>query len=403
MRAIRFGCHRYEVHVESWVQDQEVIMLVIRPLQESDLEALYAMAQSAGKGLTTLPADRDLLLRKIRHTRDTFDQRCAPEAGLYLFALEDTELEQCVGISGIQARVGLDEVFYNYRLSVTVNASRELGVHVRTPTLHLSNDMTDTSEICSLLLSDSHRGGGNGLLLSRCRFMFLDHFRKHFSDKVFAEMRGVSDKDGRSPLWDALGCKFFDMDFTEADLLSGLGDKSFIAELMPKFPIYLPMLPDEARAVIGRVHDNTAPALKMLQAEGFNFNGMVDIFDGGPVVEAFIHNIRTVRESTDRIVMIRSDKASRNWSAREAPGEGGKGDLERREVMVCNGSFQNFRVTTVPAECIAIDTISLSETVARALEVEAGDRVRLAPLKDAGLNPIYDRRDTNHAGKPSRA
>lgn len=365
-------------------------MLVIRPLQENDLEALYAMAQSAGKGLTTLPADRDLLRRKIRHARDTFDQRCAPEAGLYLFALEDTELEQCVGISGIQARVGLDEVFYNYRLSVTVNASRELGVHVRTPTLHLSNDMTDTSEICSLLLSDSHRGGGNGLLLSRCRFMFLDHFRKHFSEKVFAEMRGVSDKEGRSPLWDALGRQFFDMDFTEADMLSGLGNKSFIAELMPKFPIYLPMLPDEARAVIGRVHDNTAPALKMLQAEGFNFNGMVDIFDGGPVVEAFIHNVRTVRDSADRIVMIRS----KPYVTEEGP---------RDEVMVCNGSFRNFRVTTVPADCVSIDTISLSESVAKALEVEAGDRVRLAPLKDTGQNPINHYRNTYHVGRSSRA
>ncbi len=368
-------------------------MLVIRPLQENDLEALFAMAQSAGKGLTTLPADRDLLQRKIRHARDTFDQRCAPEAGLYLFALEDTELEQCVGISGIQARVGLDEVFYNYRLSVTVNASRELGVHVRTPTLHLSNDMTDTSEICSLLLSDSHRGGGNGLLLSRCRFMFLDHFRKHFSEKVFAEMRGVSDGQGRSPLWDALGRQFFDMDFTEADILSGLGNKSFIAELMPKFPIYLPMLPDEARAVIGRVHDNTAPALKMLQSEGFNFNGMVDIFDGGPVVEAFIHNVRTVREATDRIVMVRSKKSV------EESGDPVRGD----KVMVCNGSFRNFRVTTVPADCVSIDTISLSEPVARALEVEAGDRVRLAPLKDTGRNPIYGARDTNHAGRSSKA
>ena len=121
-------------------------------------------------------------------------------------------------------------------------------MHVRTPTLNLSNDMTDTTEICSLLLSDEYQGGGNGLLLSRCRFMFLDDFRKRFSDKVFAEMRGVSDKDGKSPLWDALGSKFFDMEFGEADRLSGLGNKSFIAELMPKYPIYLSMLPESLRA-----------------------------------------------------------------------------------------------------------------------------------------------------------
>ncbi|MDF0749588.1 arginine N-succinyltransferase [Marinobacter sp. 71-i] len=346
-------------------------MLVIRPLQENDLDALYAMAEGAGKGLTTLPADRELLTKKINHARETFNQRCAPEAGLYLFALEDTELKRCVGISGIQARVGLDEVFYNYRLSVTVNASRELDVHVRTPTLHLSNDMTDTTEICSLLLSSSHRGGGTGLLLSRCRFMYLDDFRKHFSEKVFAEMRGVSDDNGQSPLWDALGSKFFDMEFSEADMLSGLGNKSFIAELMPKYPIYLPMLPDAARAVIGQVHENTAPALKMLQAEGFNFNGMVDIFDGGPVVEAFIHNVRTVREGISRHVMIRKKPLDMNVPAEE-------------QVMISNRSFRDFRVTTIPAECIGLDTVSVPAEVAEVLEVESGDRVRLAPLKDTG-------------------
>jgi arginine N-succinyltransferase len=128
----------------------------------------------------------------------------------------------------------------------------------------------------------------------------------------------------------------------------------------------------------------------MLQAEGFNFNGMVDIFDGGPVVEAFIHNVRTVRDSADRIVMIRSKPY--------VPEQG-----RQEEVMVCNGSFRNFRVTTVPADCVSIDTISLSASVAKALEVEAGDRVRLAPLKDTGQNPINHYRNTNHVGRSSRA
>ena len=350
-------------------------MLIIRPLQETDLEDLYRMAQSAGKGLTSLPANRERLTGKISRAQDAFNQRCAPEAGMYLFALEDTELKQCVGISGIEARVGLQEVFYNYRLSTTVNASRELGVHVRTPTLHLTNDMTDTTEICSLLLSDTHRKGGNGLLLSRCRFMYLDDFRRHFSEKVFAEMRGVSDESGRSPLWDALGARFFDMEFSQADYLSGVGNKSFIAELMPKFPIYLPLLPGDARAVIGRVHDNTAPALKMLQSEGFNFNGLVDIFDGGPLVEAFIHNIRTVRESLNRHVLI-----SRKPVNLDVPAE--------ERVMVSNRSFRDFRVTTIPMRCINPDTVSIPAEVAEALDVSSGDLVRLAPLKDGGRSPI---------------
>lgn len=351
-------------------------MLVIRPLQEHDLDDLYVMTQNAGKGLTTLPADQEMLQRKIERARESFNQRCAPEAGLYLFALEDTVTRKAVGISGIEARVGLEEVFYNYRLSVTVNASRELGVHVRTPTLHLSNDMTDTTEICSLLLSDDYKGGGSGLLLSRCRFMYLDDFRSHFSEKVFAEMRGVSDKEGRSPLWDALGSKFFDMEFIQADMLSGLGNKSFIAELMPKYPIYLSMLPDTARAVISRVHENTRPALKMLQAEGFNFNGMVDIFDGGPVVEAFVNNIRTVRDSVNRHAMVVSKPINL-----DVPTE--------QRAMISNRSFRDFRVTTIPMACIGPDTVRLSREVADALLVESGDPVRLAPLKDGRLSPIH--------------
>ncbi|WP_203143123.1 arginine N-succinyltransferase [Marinobacter mangrovi] len=344
-------------------------MLLIRPLNQGDLEDLHDMAEGAGKGLTSLPPNRDLLSRKIARAEDTFNERCAPEAGMYLFALEDTEQKKCVGISGIEARVGLDEVWYNYRLSTTVNASRELGVHVRTPTLHLTNDMTDTSEICSLLLSDTHRQGGNGLLLSRCRFLYMADFREFFSEKVFAEMRGVSDENGRSPLWDALGRRFFDMDFSEADFLSGMGNKSFIAELMPKYPIYVPLLPEPARAVIGEVHDNTKPALRMLQAEGFNFNGLCDIFDGGPVVEAFIHNVRTARESVKRHVLV-----SRQPVNLDVPPE--------ERVMVSNRSFRDFRVTTLPKSCIKPDTVSMPAEVADALQVSSGDLVRLSPLKE---------------------
>lgn len=344
-------------------------MLIIRPLMLNDLDDLYTMAASAGNGLTTLPPDRTLLQRKIQKARATFEGQCAPDAGLYLFALEDTEEQRCAGISGIQARVGLDEVFYNYRLSITVSDSRELDVHVRTPTLYLTNDMTDATEIGSLLLADSHRGGGNGLLLSRARFLFLDEFREHFSDKIFAEMRGVSDDHGQSPLWDALGRRFFDMEFVEADRLSARGNKSFIAELMPRFPIYLSLLPESATDVIGKVHRNTEPALNMLQAEGFNFNGLVDIFDGGPVVEAFLHNIRTIRQSILRPVKRVDRPLLDNLPA---------GD----KVMVSNRSFEDFRVGTLPRSAIRDDEVQVPGPIMAALGVEEGYQVRIASLKE---------------------
>ncbi|MCH8499421.1 MAG: arginine N-succinyltransferase [Marinobacter sp.] len=344
-------------------------MLLLRPITHTDLDALHGLAAKAEKGMTSLPSDREVLARKIARAEETFSEQCPPEAGLYLFALEDTASGKCIGVSGIEARVGLDEAFYNYRLGLLVSASRELEVHVRTPTLHLTNDMTDTTEIGSLVLSSRHRRGGNGLLLSRSRFMYLDDFSHCFSEKVFAEMRGVSDKQGRSPLWDALGRHFFDMEFSEADYLSGLGNKSFIAELMPRYPIYLSLLPQDARDVIGQVHENTRPALRMLQQEGFNFNGLVDIFDGGPVVEAFVHTIRTVRESLNRHVLISPKDIDL-----EVPPE--------QRVMVSNRSFRDFRVTTLPINCVTPDTVSLPPRVAECLGVSSGDLVRLAPLKE---------------------
>ncbi|MBS3804931.1 MAG: arginine N-succinyltransferase [Oleiphilaceae bacterium] len=345
--------------------------MFIRPLREKDLDDLHAMARSAGKGLTTLPADRALLADKIRRTREAFDQQSAPEAGLYLFALEDSRRGRCVGVSGIEARVGRDDVFWNYRLSTTVNASRKLGVHVRTPTLHLTNDMTDATEIGSLYLDERYRQDGNGLLLSLSRFLYLQEFPGHFSDKVFAEMRGVSDKAGYSPFWEALGRRFFDMEFSEADYLSGLGRKSFIAELMPKFPIYLFMLSEAAQAAVAQVHDNTAPALRMLEAEGFNFNGLVDIFDGGPLVEAFIHNIRTARDSLTRPVSISAEAMDSTVPP-------------AKRLMVANGAFRDFRVTTLPAHCVGPESVTVPVELAEILLVKSGDRVRLAPLKRGG-------------------
>jgi arginine N-succinyltransferase len=159
-------------------------------------------------------------------------------------------------------------------------------------------------------------------------------------------------------------------------VLSGLGNKAFIAELMPKYPIYLPMLPESARSVIGGVHDNTAPALKMLQAEGFNFNGLVDIFDGGPVVEAFVHNIRTVRESVNRYAMVTQKPVNLDVPSGE-------------RAMISNRSFRDFRLTTIPTDCIGPETVSLLPAMAEALQIESGDSVRLAPLKDKGPLPIH--------------
>ena len=87
------------------------------------------------------------------------------------------------------------------------------------------------------------------------------------------------------------------MEFQQADRLS-MKNKHFIAESMPTHPIYVPLLPKKAQEVIGKVHPNTEPALKLLESEGFAFNQEVDIFEAGPVVSCDKSEIRCVKEST---------------------------------------------------------------------------------------------------------
>ncbi len=215
-------------------------MMVIRPIQTDDLGALENLAGKAMTGLTTLPADRDLLEQKISASVRAFaGRRNKPRDDYYLFVLEDNDTGDVVGISGIVAAVGLNEAFYSYKLGTIVHASRELDVYNRISTLYLSNDYTGCTELCTLFLDEDYRKNNNGKLLSKCRFLFMAEFPERFAEKVIAELRGYSNEKGHSPFWEGLGRHFFSMDFSQADFLSGAGNKSFIAELMPTHPVYV--------------------------------------------------------------------------------------------------------------------------------------------------------------------
>lgn len=346
-------------------------MMLFRAAELADLDAVVALADSAGIGVTTLPASREVLHERLERAERSFQERCSPEEAVYFFALEDTRDGRVVGVSALQARVGLNEVWYNYRVANTVNASRELGLHRQTPTLYLSNDMTGCSELCTLFLHADARNGANGHLLSKARSLFLADFPGYFSSKVFAEMRGVSDATGRSPFWESLGHKFFTLDFSVADYLTGVGNKAFIAELMPKYPIYLPFLSATAQAAVAQVHEQTRPALALLQSEGFNYNGLIDIFDAGPVVEAFLPQIRTVRESECKYVVV-----SRATPPVEEPNE--------PLYMIANRRFRQFRVGLLGASRLRGDSVIVPAAMAEQLGIEGGDTVRIAALKGRG-------------------
>ncbi|HEX7640821.1 MAG TPA: arginine N-succinyltransferase [Burkholderiaceae bacterium] len=272
-------------------------MLVVRAIAERDIDGLLDLAGRVGGGMTTLKADRGMLGKRVDVACASFAESIAPEQRDYMFVMEDTATGALAGVCAIKAAVGLEEPFYNYRIGTLVHSSKELGVFSRMDTLYLSNDLTGCSELCSLFLHPDYRTGHNGKLLSKSRLLFIAQFHELFAPKLIAEMRGYLRDDGSSPFWDSLGRHFFKMEFERADDLTSLGKKSFIAELMPRHPLYIDYLPKEARDAVGLVHTATVPARRLLEQEGMYYEGYVDIFDAGPVLQARIRELRAVRDS----------------------------------------------------------------------------------------------------------
>lgn len=341
-------------------------MKIIRPIEQKDYPALHDIAVESGIGFTSLPVNEALLRSKIDKAVAAINLSVT-QAGnqSYLFVMEDTETGEVVGTSGIEATVGLDDAFYHYHCGKVVHASRELNVHNTVDILTLCNDYTGVSEICTLFLKENARQGSNGRLLSKFRFLFMAEHPHRFSETIIAEMRGVSDENGTSPFWQWLDEHFFSMDFPTADYLTGIGNKIFIAELMPKYPIYVSLLSKDAQAVIGKVHDKTRPALQLLEQEGFANRGYVDIFDGGPTMEANLPNIRTVMASRRLPIEIN--------------------DAAIKDATLCytiNTKVQGFRAKTARIRVDQEKNVAcISSKSAQLLGLQNGDPIRFAPTK----------------------
>ncbi len=339
-------------------------MIVVRPSTLADVDGVLAMLRRAGdalNGMSSLRPDRDRIRTRITNSVEAFEADIVqPGEEDYFFVAEDPDASRLVGTGAVIAAVGLTEAFYSYKVITRVYASRELDVYNRIDTLVLSNDYTGTSEVASLFVDAEYRSTRTGKLMSLSRMLFIAEHPKRFDERVFAEMRGFQTEDGTAPFWEGLGRHFFSISFAEADELSALGHKEFIAELMPYHPIYVPLLPPDAQKVIGQVHPSTVPALRMLEKEGFRFHGYVDIFDAGPTIEARVTDLRAVKESK-----VLTAKA----------GPSGPGP----DLLVTNRGLGDFRSTLATGD-VAGDTVVLAPEVLEALAIVPGDTVRVMAL-----------------------
>ncbi|WP_284615060.1 arginine N-succinyltransferase [Aquabacterium humicola] len=346
---------------------------VLRPSTPDDLPAFERFAAASAHGITTLPADRQKLAERLdrsAHAFATSDDASGEE--IYLFVLEDRATGGIVGTSGIAASAGFADRFYSYRNEFIVHASAALGVSNRIHTLHLCHDLTDVTLLTSFYIEPAYERTLAPQLLSRARLLFIGAHPERFSDRIAAESPGLADDRGRCPFWDAVGRRFFGVDYPEIERLAGGRSKAFIAELLPHSPVYVPLLPEEAQWAIGQLHPVAELPFSILLDEGFDADTYIDIFDGGPTVEARLAMLKTVGRMRHRQALVLREGAA----AGAAPGAWQLVSTTRRD---------HFRAALAPDAGDA-GSLPLPQATAAQLGVRDDDALLSAAL-DAGGRP----------------
>ena len=335
--------------------------LRIRPVREADLDAIFGLALATGGGFTNLPPDRRSLNARIAASVAALDKFVVqPGAEYYMLVLEDVSTGKILGTNALFGGIGLDWPFYSLRLSSLTHRSVALDRSVRIQTLELTSEFDGASEVGGLFLCQQARGLGVGRLLAGSRYLFIAAHRERFGERVIAELRGYWDREGQSPFWNAVGRHFFDLDYLEADRFGAVHGNQFIVDLMPRGPIYVPLLPLDAQRAIGRPHVDGEAALAMLKAQGFRYDGYVDIFDAGPTVSCATSDIAAVRHAATRQIRLSAD-------------------VEGALYLVAAGRGASFRAVQTAAS-IDGDMILLPDAASRTLGVDAGEGVVCTPL-----------------------
>ncbi|TPG92438.1 arginine N-succinyltransferase [Pseudomonas caspiana] len=338
-------------------------MLVLRPVDLTDLPQLQQLARDSLVGVTSLPDDTECLREKILDSCASFEKDVeghGPEN--YFFVLEDLTRERLVGCSEILATAGFSEPFYSLRNRHFTSASRELNIEHGVPALSLCHDLSGHTLLRGFHIDAALVRTRFSELLSRARLLFIAAHSQRFAEAVITEIVGFSSDEGHSPFWDAVGKHFFDLPYTEAERLCGLESRTFLAELMPQYPIYVPMLPQAAQDCIGRIHPDGQEAFDILEREGFETNSYIDLFDGGPTLYARTPGIRSIAQS--------QTGTAKPGASIDALGS----------YLVSNDSLKDYRAIVADLDYQAGQPVGLSAEMCAALNVTEGSPIRLIAL-----------------------
>jgi arginine N-succinyltransferase len=345
-------------------------MILLREIQERDLDVLERFSQIPG--FINLSGDKDTLREKIQRAQRSFrDQLKNKMDGKYIFVAEDVETHRVLGTSMIATQHGtVESPHFYFEVGSEEKFSQTISTGFIHGTLKLKYDTNGPSEIGGLILDPEQRNSDArlGRQISFIRFLYLGMNKSKFRRKLLAELLPPLNAKGQSPLWEAIGRRFTNMDYWEADQLCAK-DKEFIFSLFPSGKMYTTFFPAEARNSIGKVGRDTEPVLHMLKKIGFVYKNQVDPFDGGPHLWANVDEISPVQKIAAYTYVTSPDAFS--GQAQESG-------------LICKtqqkaGEFRGVAVQVLKKEGKLAVLQPKSEEVSAVLGLAAGDSVTFMP------------------------
>lgn len=333
-------------------------MLTIRPARYGDLDALADIARVCAFDVS-LPRDAGELERLVARSDEAFAADVGfPGEEQYVFvATVDDGVP--VGAMVVVAAAGYPGADYSFRNETIVHASHELGVNHRLYVLTLSHDLSGFTLLRPPLAHSGAQGPVVARALLQAVLCFIAEHPERFAEDLIAPLPGIVDERGESPFWSAVGSKFFGVSYCEAERHALGKDRSFMAELMPHHPIYVPLLPEDAQNALGQTRGEFMSTYALLIDEGFEAERYVDVFDGGPVFCVKRDLARPVHAG--QVLPLLLD-ATPGWSV--AP------------CLLANRETRHFRAVLAPAQKRPDGTLAVSPAVAGKLELIDHDEVR---------------------------
>jgi arginine N-succinyltransferase len=339
----------------------------IRGAVASDEDQVLELARHLNS--VNLPHDRAHVQRLLELSERSFSGQLENvRRRKYVFLLCERDGGTALGTSMIVAQLGRRDAPYIYLdVSGEEKYSSSLDRHFHHTVLRIGFSYDGPTELGGLIVHPAHRRAEDklGLLISYVRFSFIAAHRELFRQELLAELLPPLEPDGTSRLWEALGRRFTEMSYAEADLRSS-EDKSFIRDLFPRGDVYASLLSPEAQAVIGKVGAQTRGVERMLRRVGFRYAERIDPFDGGP---HFVAN-------TDEVSLIRDTHQSPFAGALPAA-DGGAGPRALVAKNLASTPFFRAVACRVRDE---EDGIWLPKSAAEALAPEPGETLTVLPL-----------------------